>query len=127
MSNISCDATDIPALISLLKNRQITLLDPESWDDSNDSHYLTQYREKQKLKSVLALCFTQAAETYHHWRVFANGPAGVYVRFDREQLLKAVNKKPGVRTRPVRYLKLNEARGMTLETRDLPVPQEISI
>ncbi len=44
--------TDIPALIYLLSERKITLLDPQSWDDSNDSYYLSLYREKKNLKSV---------------------------------------------------------------------------
>jgi hypothetical protein len=51
--------TDLTALIYLLRKRKLTLLDPSSWDDSNDSHYLTLYKEKRKLKSVLALCFMQ--------------------------------------------------------------------
>jgi hypothetical protein len=75
--------TDIPALISVLSERKITLLDPASWDDKNDSRFLALYKDKEKLQSVLALCFTQTDEMYHHWRVFANGSAGVCIRFDR--------------------------------------------
>jgi hypothetical protein len=112
--------TDIPALISLLSTRKITLLDPESWDDKNDSHYLTLYREKKKLRSVLALCFTQADETYHHWRVFANGSGGGCIRFHRAELLKAVKKLPGLRIRTVTYLKLIEIRDRTLAISELP-------
>jgi hypothetical protein len=82
--------TDLPALLYLLDKKKITLLDPKSWDDSNDSYYLSQYKEKKKLKSVLALCFSQTAETYHHWRVFSSGPSGVCIVFDREQLLGAL-------------------------------------
>ena len=51
--------TDLTALMYLLHKRKITLLDPASWDDKNDSHYLAQYKEKRKLKSVLALCLMQ--------------------------------------------------------------------
>ena len=29
--------TDMPTLVYLLKNKQITLLDPNTWDDKNDS------------------------------------------------------------------------------------------
>ncbi|HNC85208.1 MAG TPA: hypothetical protein PK999_19310, partial [Nitrospira sp.] len=68
MSNASLRRyTDIPALTYLLTKQKITLLDPKSWDDSNDSHYLSLYKQRNKLKSLLALCFTQADETYHHW------------------------------------------------------------
>jgi hypothetical protein len=37
--------TDLTALIYLLRKRKLTLLDPSSWDDSNDSYYLTLYKE----------------------------------------------------------------------------------
>jgi hypothetical protein len=110
--------TDIPALIYLLTEKQITLLDPESWDDKNDSHYLALYREKKKLRSVLALCFAQADEPYHHWRVFANGSGGVCIRFDHSELLKAV-RQPGVRMKTVTYLTL-EIRDRTLAVSELP-------
>ena len=58
--------TNLPALLYLLRERKITLLDPETWDDKNDSHFLSVYREKKSFKCVLALCFTQVSETYHH-------------------------------------------------------------
>ncbi len=112
--------TDLPALINLLKECKITLLDPQSWDDSNDSYYLKLYREKKGLRSVLALCFTQANETYHHWRIFAGGPSGVCISFRRRDLLDAVKGVPGLKARPVKYLKLDEIREKELAVRDLP-------
>ena len=112
--------TDLPALVYLLNTRKITLLDPQSWDDRNDSHYLTLYRQKKKLKSVLALCFTQAGETYHHWRVFANGSSGVCIRFRRSELLKAIKKQSGVRTGTVTYLTLTKIRTKAVSVRELP-------
>ena len=39
--------TDLTALIYLLRNGKITLLDPETWDDSNDSHYLAVYKKRR--------------------------------------------------------------------------------
>jgi hypothetical protein len=112
--------TDIPALIYLLTERKLSLLDPQSWDDSNDSHYLELYRGKKGLQSVLALCFTEGPETYHHWRVFAGGSSGVCVRFRRSTLLRAIKKMPGLRTGPVRYLTLTEIRDLTLNVDELP-------
>ena len=112
--------TDISALTSILSARKITLLDPETWDDQNDSHYLTQYRDKKNLQSVLALCFTQTGETYHHWRVFANGPSGVCIRFDRSILLKAVMKQKDVRMDEVTYRKLRQLRREKIRISDLP-------
>ena len=80
-----------------MTQRKITLLDPQSWDDSNDSRYLALYKEKKKLTTVLALCFTQASETYHHWRVFANGSSGICITFHSVELLEAVQKEQACR------------------------------
>ncbi len=112
--------TDIPALIYLLSKRSITLLDPKSWDDSNDSHYLALYKDKYKLKTLLALCFTNAGETYHHWRVFADGSSGVCIRLKRDELIQAVKKQNGLRTGRIRYLTLNEIRKKEIKSKDLP-------
>jgi hypothetical protein len=94
----------------MLKEKTITLLDPNSWDDSNDSHYLLVYKGRKGLKTLLATCFTQVAETYHHWRVFAAGSSGVCIKFKREKLLNVVEKCGGVRTGEVEYLRLREIR-----------------
>lgn len=117
--------TDLSALIYLLSERKMTLLNPDTWDDTNDVHYLRVYREKKQLGSVLALCFTQAKETYHHWRVFANGSSGVCIWFKRAELLKAVNRlKPALRTGTVTYLTSRQIRGKlktnSLNVRKLP-------
>jgi hypothetical protein len=120
MRNFLRRYTDLPGLIYLLRERCITLVDPQSWDDQNDSHYLALYREHRNLTSVLALCFTRASETYHHWRVFSNGASGVCISFNHRELLAVVKKQPGVHARPVRYLKLNEIRDHAPAARDLP-------
>ncbi len=112
--------TNIPALVCLLSEQRITLLDPESWDDKNDSHFLKLYQEKNRFQSVLALCFTRTSETYHHWRVFANGSSGVCISFKRDQLLNAVGKQNGIRSGAVKYLTLAEMRRTRLAIRDLP-------
>jgi hypothetical protein len=112
--------TNIPALIYLLRQRKITLLDPASWDDTNDSYFFLLYRQKKNLQSVLALCFTPAFETYHHWRLFAAGSSGVCISFNQEGLLKAVRKQVGVTVRSVRYLTLPDIRGMKMKTASLP-------
>jgi hypothetical protein len=113
--------TELPSLIYMLTHRKITLLDPSSWDDKNDSYFLSLYRDKRKLKSVLALCFTQAGETYHHWRVFAPGSAGVCVQFDTTKLLSfCITKSTGVRAQSVEYLTLPKIREKRLTIRRLP-------
>jgi hypothetical protein len=112
--------TNIPCLLYLHRKQKITLLDPQTWDDKHDSHYLSVYREKKSLQSVLALCFTQVSETYHHWRVFADGSAGVCITFEREELLKALKKHKGVTTRNVTYLKIDKMGRKKLKVAELP-------
>jgi len=112
--------TTLPSLIYSLTEQKLTLLDPQSWDDKNDSYYLQLYREKKHLKSVLALCFTLGSETYHHWSVFADGPAGVCIQFDRKELVDALRARAGLRTGKVKYLLLTESRKRRLEVSELP-------
>jgi hypothetical protein len=81
--------TNIPSLLHILQHRKLTLLDPEKWDDGNDSAGMRAYRDQKGLKSLVALCFTEAAETYHHWHVFAEGAGGACLVFDKEKLLRA--------------------------------------
>jgi hypothetical protein len=112
--------TVLPSLIYLLTEKKLTLLDPQSWDDKNDSYYLQLYREKLIRKTVLALCFAQGPETYHHWSVFAAGAGGVCVQFERDALIEALEAHTGVRTRKVKYLLLTERRNRGLKVADLP-------
>jgi len=112
--------TDLPAVLRLLTDKQLTLLDPKSWDDRNDSFYMSIYKERKKLKTVLALCFSQSPETYHHWRVFSNGSAGVCIVFDRAKILKALGKVPGLSTNTVSYFTLKKARRATFRVDQLP-------
>ena len=65
--------TDVTSLIHIRRRRKITLLDPTTWEDKNDSKFLSIYKDKNNLKTVLALCFTDAPETSHHWKVFSPG------------------------------------------------------
>lgn len=112
--------TELPALFHLLYRKELTLLDPSSWDDKNDSFFLQQYKEKKKLKPVLALCFTQAEETYHHWHVFSSGSAGVCVTFKEQQLMSAVGRVPGLQMGSVRYLTIPQMRARRLKIKELP-------
>ncbi len=112
--------TNLPALIYLLNEKKISLLDPTSWDDSNDSHYLSVYKSRKGLKTLLALCFTQVDETYHHWKVFADGSSGICIKFNRTTLISSVEKCAGVRTGKVEYLTLEEARKRNPTIDELP-------
>ena len=112
--------TDIPALIYLLRERKITLLSPAAWDDGNDREFMTLYQGRRRLKSLLALCFSRADETYHHWRVFAPGAGGVCIAFDHNELVRTFKARRGVRMGPVEYLKIGELRGKRINVSKLP-------
>jgi len=112
--------TDITALVSLLTEHKITLLDPALWDDKNDSRFLSLYQDRINARTVLALCFVQAEERYHHWRVFAYGAAGVCIRFDRSRLVRSVSRFADVRVEQVRYLTLKQLQSKRLKISELP-------
>jgi hypothetical protein len=111
--------TDLPSLLYLLRNRKLTLIDPKSWDDSNDSHYISEYKRKNELASVLALCLTKATETYHHWKIFSGSSSGTCIRFKRSTLLNALKATPVV-SGDVQYLMLGAARNTCPKLEDLP-------
>lgn len=112
--------TDLPALLYMLRRKKLTLLNPAMWDDKNDSHYLNLYKERKQLGAVLALCFTEVGETYHHWRVFSPGLNGICVRFDRQMLLEHMGRRPGVRAGPAQYKMMDHVRKAALSVEDLP-------
>lgn len=114
--------TDVPSLLYLLHSQCITLLDPASWDDRNDSYFLMKYKEKKNLQSVLALCLTQNDETYHHWRVFAGNSSGVCVVFDKERFLSTFSEVEGLLTGSVNYQRVRDMRrrGAQLSVDELP-------
>jgi hypothetical protein len=112
--------TDLPGLLYLLQRRKLTLLDPMTWDDRNDSHFLKIYKRAKNLSCLSALCFSEADETYHHWRVFAGGSSGVRITFLRQPLLNVCSKTPGISHRKVKYELLQKIRTSSPPIRDLP-------
>lgn len=94
--------TDLPNLLYLLINSKLTLLDPSAWEDKNDIYFLLKYKELKKLQTLLALCFTTKAETFHHWKVFAGHSGGICIRFKKEKLLNSLTNTK-ITTGPVNY------------------------
>jgi len=79
---------------------------------------MRQYGKRRKVKTVLALCFSEARETYHHWKVFTHGSEGVCIEFKRDDLLAAFETIPDFRKQPVIYKPIKE-----LEESPPPVTQ----
>lgn len=112
--------SNLPSLVHLLTTKSLTLLDPESWDDRNDSLFMRLYKEKRQLDTLLAVCFSQETETYHHWSVFASGSSGVCISFNKEELLAELNEYEGIRGRHVSYIPLNELGHTSRKITNLP-------
>jgi hypothetical protein len=112
--------TDLPALLYLLRRRKFTMLNPASWDDKNDSYFLLLYKRARRLSCLDALCFTEADETYHHWRVFAGGAGGIRVTFEKSSLLQTVSSVPEIRGCKVEYKLLKDIKGHRPEIAQLP-------
>jgi hypothetical protein len=86
--------TDLTALIDLLINRRVGVFGYQSWVDANDRRAMNIWQSTLHYGFAGALCLTESSETFHHWQVFANGPAGVCIVFDKEKL-KAMFSKQG--------------------------------
>lgn len=79
--------TSLSPAIQILRKKAITLLTPKLWEDQNDRYGLEQFASKRGHQAVLALCFTEQFETFHHWKVFTPGLDGICLEFDKEELL----------------------------------------
>ncbi len=112
--------TDLASLISVLLNKELTLLDPSKWEDKNDSYYLRQYSEKKGVKSLYALCFTTEAETSHHWKAFSHGADGVRIKIKREPFLEQLNSMKQIVHGKVEYKKIEEVETKSLTVDKLP-------
>jgi len=119
MKNFLNRYTSFPSLLAMLQNREITLLSPSLWEDRNDAFYMGQYKSRKELGTLVALCFSQAEETYHHWRVFTHGADGVCITFRRAQLLNAL-KSEGLRTGAVTYRKIADLPRLRPKLEQLP-------
>jgi hypothetical protein len=113
--------TSLASAFDLLTERRLTLLTPSKWQDTNDTAFIEAYRRHRKLGSVLAACFTQTKETYHHWQVFASQAEGVCIELDRTRLLSSLPQKGPYLWGEVTYMTLNKMRQMRyVDVYDLP-------
>jgi hypothetical protein len=112
--------TELPYLLHMLTTRRITLLNPKSWVDRNDSFFIRRYQERRKLKSVLVMCLTKSAATYHQWHVFAANASGVRIEFHEEIFRQWSAAIENSRLEPVRYLKLDKELLAQLTLDELP-------
>src|SRR5688572_27880109 len=98
--------TSVAAIIDMLVTKQLALLNPESWDDRNDSYFLNLYKQQRPCTALYALCASRAPETYHHWRVFTIAAEGACIELLRNPLEQALHDLSHVRFQEVEYLSL---------------------
>lgn len=110
--------TNLASLVSILKNKELTLLDPTKWEDKNDSHYLLKYGERRGYQSLFALCFTTEAETSHHWKAFCLGSDGACIKIQADPFIAHLNTLEGVTHGKVIYKLIDE-----IETENIAVDQ----
>jgi len=109
--------TSLPVAIDMLVRKCATLLPYRHWVDENDRRALELYQNNLHYGFVGAMCLTQAAETFHHWQVFASGDAGVCVVFDRLTLERHFADRMHFKARPVQYMQMREIE--TIDAADL--------
>ena len=105
--------TSISVVIDMLYRKELALLDPETWDDRNDRYFMALYKEHTRAKGLYAACFTQVAETYHHWRVFGGAADGACVEFRRAAFEKHIAGNPDIRAEEVEYFYIKDAESIT--------------
>jgi hypothetical protein len=112
--------TDLPFLFDYLRTKELALLSPKTWDDKNDSFFVEQYAKAKGFQSTYALCFAEAPETYHHWKVFTSGSSGVCIEFKKDDLVTHALKVPGLRAESVTYSTIKSLRASKPKPDQLP-------
>ncbi len=112
--------TSLPFLIDILQGKRLPLLDPATWEDKNDSYYLELFKKAKKLKSVLAICFAEAQETYHHWKIYSGDSSGVCIEFYKDRLLDKIKIEKGYIGKKIRYRAIWQLYETPVIVNDLP-------
>ena len=114
--------TTLPILLDLLERKKLTLLDPKSWEDRNDSEIILEYKKRKKIKNLFAICFSHGDETIHHWKTFSNGTSGCVIEFDAKKLFEIIDKVDGLRHGKIAYKKLSniEKKETIINIDDIP-------
>jgi hypothetical protein len=119
-SNVLKRYTSLSVAIDTLMNERLTLLSPFTWKDRNYVAFMEGYCGASGLGGVLAACFTQAPETYHHWGVFAGSNEGVRLDFDKSALLDSLKGDDRYVWGDVSYLTLKQIATRNLAAKELP-------
>lgn len=117
--------TNLPVLIDILQHKRLTLLDPKTWEDRNDSYYIEKYKDLCSLSTVLVSCFTMGHEKFHHWKVFSGDMGGVCIEFIKDRLLAHFPDNENIMKGDVIYKGIKDLRKSTPSVRNLPFLKRI--
>ena len=112
--------TDLPYLFDYLRTKQLALLNPNSWDDKNDSYFVDRFAKACGFGSTYALCLTESPETYHHWKVFTSGANGVCIEFKKDALVAHATSVDGLIAQTVIYRTIRQLRARRPTPEQLP-------
>jgi hypothetical protein len=112
--------TTLPVLLDMLNRKRIVLLNPQSWDDKNDSQIIEEYKRRQGVQNLFALCFSYGDETIHHWKAYADGTSGCCIEFNAEKLLRTFSQQQFIRFRTIEYKKIRDVGDNSIKTEDIP-------
>ena len=99
--------TKLQYLIDFIKTGKFALTDPLSWEDKNDVRFLEFFQNKKQLERMSASCFTRTAETFHHWKIYAeqNKGPGVRISFDKKRFVECLNED--FLYKEIKYIRIN--------------------
>jgi hypothetical protein len=116
----------LPILLDILNRKSLTIFDPRFWDDKNASYFIELYKKQRRLKSVLALCFAEAAESYHHWKVYSGSPSHVCIEFTKVYLLSCTEVLRGIRADYVQYQTIRQLKANDLDISQSPFIKRVA-
>jgi hypothetical protein len=112
--------TTLPVLLDMLRRRRLVRLEPDAWEDRNDSAIMLEYKLRKRVKRLFALCFSYGDETVHHWKAFADGTSGCCIEFDMNRMRALLDTHPDIRHRAVVYRKIKDVDDLSIETKNIP-------
>ncbi|MHB0898030.1 MAG: hypothetical protein ACYC1A_10825 [Spirochaetales bacterium] len=112
--------TSLPLLLDILESSELQFSDPRYWEDKNDSEILKAYKDKKKLKTLFALCFTKDTETIYQWKAFSDNSSGCFIKFDSDNINKKILKNRNIRQNEIKYIKINELKQELKKIEDIP-------
>jgi hypothetical protein len=81
---------------------------------------MNEFKERKGLEFVLAVCFSEAKETFHHWKVFTHESEGVCIEFKRKELLLAFDNVANILTGSVKPILISDLEKSPPKVDNLP-------